>query len=95
MVYDMNGLYSRGITGKGVTVAVLGQTPIGLSDYQGYRQLFGLPANDFQTLQAPGSTTGTNNPADAEEATLDLEIIGGAAPDATVLYVWGSSVTGR
>jgi hypothetical protein len=92
MIYGMNGLYSRGITGKGVTVAVLGQTPIGLSDYQAYRQLFGLPANDFQTLQAPGSTTGTNNPLDAEEATLDVEIIGGVAPDATVLYVWGSSV---
>ena len=91
-IYDMNGLYSRGITGKGVTVAVLGQTPIGLSDYQAYRQLFGLPANDFQTLQAPGSTTGTNKPLDAEEATLDVEIIGGVAPDATVLYVWGSSV---
>jgi hypothetical protein len=91
-IYGMNSLYSRGITGKGVTVAVLGQTPIGLSDYQAYRQLFGLPANDFQTLQAPGSTTGTNNPVDAEEATLDVEIIGGVAPDATVLYVWGSSV---
>jgi hypothetical protein len=91
-IYGMNSLYSRGITGKGVTVAVLGQTPIGLTDYQAYRKLFGLPANDFQTLQAPGSTTGTNNPADAEEATLDVEIIGGVAPDATVLYVWGSSV---
>jgi hypothetical protein len=55
--------------------------------------LFGLPANDFQTLQAPGSTTGTNNPVDAEEATLDVEIIGGVAPDASVLYVWGSSVS--
>jgi len=91
-VYGMNSLYSRGITGKGVTVAVLGQTPIGLSDYQAYRQLFGLPTNDFQTLQAPGSATGTNNPVDAEEATLDLEIIAGVAPDATVIYVWGSSV---
>jgi hypothetical protein len=91
-VYGINSLYSRGITGKGVTVAVLGQTPIGLADYQAYRRLFGLPANDFQTLQAPGSTTGTSNPVDAEEATLDLEIMGGVAPDATVLYVWGSSV---
>ena len=91
-VYGMNSLYNRGITGKGVTVAVLGQTPIGLSDYQAYRQMFGLPASDFQTLQAPGSTTGTNSAIDAEEATLDVEIIGGVAPDATVLYVWGSSV---
>jgi hypothetical protein len=91
-IYGINSLHSRAITGKGVTVAVLGQTPIGLSDYQAYRQLFGLAANDFQTLQAPGSTTGTNNPIDAQEATLDVEIIGGVAPDATVLYVWGSSV---
>jgi hypothetical protein len=54
--------------------------------------LFGLPSNDFQILQAPGSATGSNNPLDAEEATLDVEIVGGAAPGATVLYVWGSSV---
>ena len=91
-IYGMNSLYGRGITGKGVTIAVLGQSPIGLSDYQAYRQLFGLSANDFQTLQAPGSTTGTNNPLDAEESTLDVEIIGGVAPDATILYVWGSSI---
>ena len=91
-VYGMTSLYSRGITGKGITVAVLGQTPVGLLDYQAYRSMFGLPANDFQTLQAPGSTTGTNNPIDAEEATLDLEIIGGVAPGATVVYVWGDSV---
>ena len=91
-IYGMKSLYSRGITGKGITVAVLGQTPVGLSDYQAYRKLFGLPANDFQTLQAPGSTTGTNSPDDVEEATLDLEIIGGVAPDATVVYVWASSI---
>ena len=91
-IYGMNSLYGHGITGKGVTVAVIGQTPIGITDYRAYRQLFGLPANDFQTLQAPGSTSGTNNQLDAEEATLDVEIIGGAAPGATVLYVWGSSV---
>lgn len=92
-IYGMNSLYGRGITGKGVTVAVLGQTPIGISDYRAYRQLFGLPANDFLPLQAPGFSAGTKNPIDAEEATLDLEIIGGVAPDANLLYVWGSSVT--
>lgn len=91
-IYNMGSLYGEGITGSGIAVAVLGQTPIGLDDYRAYRQMFGMPANDFQIVEAPSSGGGTNATADLEEATLDVELAGAVAQDASILYVWGSSV---
>jgi subtilase family serine protease len=91
-IYNTIGLYNQGIDGSGITVAVLGQTPLALSDYRAYRQLFGLAANDFQTAEFPGSGTGTGSADDQMEATLDLETIGALARGANILYVWGSTV---
>jgi len=91
-IYDMTALYSLGIDGRGITVAVLGQTPVGLDDYRAYRQLFGLAANDFQTAALPNSGSGTGSSGDRLEATLDLEMVGAVARNASILYVWGSTV---
>ena len=91
-IYDINPLFAKGINGSGVTVAVLGQTPITLDDYRAYRQMFGLASNDFQTLVVPDSGNGTHAPLDQEEATLDVEVMGAVARNATILYVWGASV---
>jgi hypothetical protein len=91
-IYNMTALYRQGIDGSGITVAVLGQTPVGLSDYRAYRQLFSLAANDFQTVEFPGSGAGTGNSDDQLEATLDLEMVGAVARRANILYVWGSTV---
>ena len=91
-IYDITPLYTQGIDGTGVTVAILGQTPIGLADYRAYRQMFGLAANDFQTVEVPGSGAGTNSTVDLEEATLDVEAAGAVARHATLVYVWGSTV---
>ncbi|MGH9604498.1 MAG: protease pro-enzyme activation domain-containing protein [Terracidiphilus sp.] len=91
-IYDIDPLYARGISGSGVTVAVLGQTPIALGDYRAYRAFFGLPANDFQSVEVPNTGAGTDSTADLEEATLDLEAAGAVARSATILYVWGTNV---
>lgn len=91
-IYNIGSLYARGIVGQGITIAVLGQTPIGLSDYRAYRQMFGLDANDFATVEVPDSGPGTNSSDDLEEATLDVEVSGAVARDATILYVWGATV---
>jgi hypothetical protein len=79
------------VTGTGTTVAVLGQTPITLDDDRAYRQKFGLTANDFQIVAVPDSGAGTGADCDQEEATLDVEVLGAVAPNATVLYVWGAT----
>lgn len=93
-IYDINGLYAKGITGAGVKVAVLGRTPGAplLSDYRSYRQTFGLPANDFTTVVAFNSSSGSTAQSDIAEATLDLEIVGAVARNAEILYVWGDTV---
>ncbi len=91
-IYDIGSLFDRGITGSGVTVAILGQTPIGLDDYRAYRARFGLPANDFHSIEVPSSGSGTNATLDLEEATLDLEAVGAVARSASILYVWGTTV---
>jgi hypothetical protein len=91
-IYNMKALYAQGVDGRGVTVAVLGETPITLDDYRAYRQMFNLPVNDFKIVVVPGSTTGTNFEADRQEATLDVEVIGAVARNATILYVWGGNV---
>lgn len=94
VIYDLNSLYADGVTGKGVTVAIVGRANSNtlLSDYRSYRQTFGLPANDFNTVTAYGSSTGSSDPDDILEASLDLQVIGAVARDANILYVWGDSV---
>lgn len=91
-IYDIDELYRDGVYGDGVTVAVLGRTPIGLADYEAYRQQFGLPPNDFQVVAFPGSESGTGDPSDAEEASLDLEVLGGIARNSKILYAWGPTI---
>lgn len=91
-IYNMKSLYVKGINGSGVTVAVLGQTPITLGDYQAYRQKFGLPPNDFQTVVVPNSGKGTGSDCDQVEATLDVEAVGAVARNSAILYVWGDTV---
>ena len=90
-IYNVKPLYAGGIAGSGTTVAVLGQTPISLADYRAYRQMFGLTANDFQVVPVPDSGSGTNAVVDQIEATLDTEVLGAVARNATLLYVWGST----
>lgn len=94
VIYGINGLYAQGINGQGVTVAILGraQSTTLLADYQAYRRTFGLPANDYTMIAAEGSTTGSTDPEDIVEATLDLEVVGAVARNAHILYVWGDTL---
>ena len=49
-VYNIQPLYSNGVTGSGQKLAVVGQTDIDLADIRQYRTFFNLPANDPQTI---------------------------------------------
>lgn len=91
-LYAMAALYSSGVTGVGVSIAVLGRTPIAGGDFQAYRRQFGLPPASFQTVVVPDSGSGTGGADDQEEATADLEIAGAVAREASLLYVWGANV---
>ncbi len=90
-IYDENALLSSGTTGSGVTVAVVGQSDINLSDIAAFRAASALSAT-APTVILYGSDPGFPSTADLRESELDIEWAGGTAPGATILYVNSTSV---
>jgi len=88
-IYDLNPLYTAGWNGSGQTIAIAGQSAIGLSDIASFRKTFGLPANT-PTVVPVGPSPGTNSAQ--LEADLDLEWSGAVAPHANIVYVYAADV---
>jgi hypothetical protein len=87
--YDLNPLYTAGVNGSGVTIGIINESNIDLSEAAAFRSVFGLPANPVQVI-IDGSDPGWND-ADVE-AYLDVETSGAVAPSATVnLYISAGS----
>ncbi len=84
-IYDLHTLYSSGIDGTGVSIAVAGQTDIAVSDIRAFRSAAGLPPND-PTVVLDGTDPGTSS-NDVSEADLDIELAGAVARNATIIYV--------
>lgn len=91
-IYDTQSLYGAGINGSGVTVAVVGQSDIALSDIADYRAGFQLPAIAPSVVLVPGSSDPGFGTTDQEEADLDLELLGAVAPNANLIYVNSTNV---
>jgi subtilase family serine protease len=88
-IYNVNGAYSAGFTGQGVTIAIVGDSNINLTDVSQFRSLFGLPANTPKvTLNGanPGIIPCADN-GDECEAIIDVEWSGAVAKNATINYV--------
>jgi hypothetical protein len=81
VLYNTTPLLNAGYTGAGITIGIIGQTDVILSDIQTYRSVFGLPVNDPNIIQV---STDPNTIPDDGEADLDLELSGAMAPKATV-----------
>ena len=91
-IYDLNPLFNSSINGSGITIGVMGQTDISLSDVAAFRAASGLSANapTVKLLSAdPGTSTN-----DLPEAQLDVEWSGATAPNASILYVNSASSVG-
>jgi large repetitive protein len=87
-IYNTEPLLTQKIDGAGVSIAIVARSNINLSDVQTFRKIFGLPAKDPLFIvngQDPGIGP------DEEEADLDVEWSGAAAPDATIKVVMSSS----
>ena len=91
--YDLNGLYSAGVTGRGRTIVIVdsfGSPTIG-HDIHVFDQQFGFPDPDLQIFQA--GRIPPFNPADtvqvgwADETTLDVEYAHSIAPGARIVLV--------
>jgi hypothetical protein len=93
-IYDLKALYSSGIDGTGQKIAIMGQTAVVATDIATFRSLSGLPASAPQMILASGSSDPGIRDGDVQEASLDLEWSGAAAPNATILYVYSTDVFG-
>jgi hypothetical protein len=87
-IYDVLPLWNSGIDGTGVTIAIVGETDIQMSDVEAFRSFFGLPAND------PVFILNGNDPGiqgDEGEADIDVQWSGAVAKGATIDFVISES----
>lgn len=87
-IYNALPLWNAGINGAGVTIAIVGETDIQLSDVQAFRSYFGLPTNDPVFIWN-GPDPGIQG--DESEADIDVQWSGGVAPGATIDFVISQS----
>lgn len=94
-IYNVGGLYNSGFTGKGQTIAIVGQTDITThqNDIATFRTLSGLDAANLPTqivvpnIGCPAGSTPAISADDLQEADIDVEWSGAVAKDATIVYV--------
>ncbi len=100
VIYDMNPLYSGGLTGSGVTIGVIGQTDIVMADITSFRAASSpaLPAYGtaggptFTNFLIPTSADPGISYNDIGEADIDIEWSGGVATNANIIYVNSTNV---
>ncbi len=97
-IYNEAPLIASSINGLGVSVAVMGQTDISLSDVTAFRTASGLCTTvstacptPLPTVVLSGNDPGTSS-GDLAEAMLDVEWAGAAAPNAKIIYVNSTNV---
>lgn len=91
-IYNLRPLYSAGLDGAGIRIAVVGQSDIQLNDIRAFRSAAGLAPSDPEIVHA-GTAPGLKTGGDQLEADLDIEWAGSLAPKATVVFVTSTSAT--
>ncbi len=103
-IYDLNSLYSSGITGAGQTIAIIGRSRVYNQDIESFQRLTGLTIQDPTVIIPPNgvdpgppqtaqNTNGTYS-EDQFEATIDVTRAGSVAPGAAIDLVVSSSSGG-
>lgn len=88
-IYNVLPLWNAGITGQGITIGIVGDSNISLTDIAQFRSLFGLPPNTPNVI-VNGSNPGIQTCAsggDECEAVIDVEWSGAVAKNATIDFV--------
>lgn len=91
-IYDLNDLYSTGITGSGQKIAIVGQSTVNPSDLSNFRTAAGLSPNAATLTLIEG--TGTRCSGDEGESDLDLEWSGGVAQNASIIFLYAGLGSG-
>jgi subtilase family serine protease len=92
IIYNTTSFYNSGYDGSGQILAVVGQSDVDMNDIETYRSVFNLPYNDPFKILVPGSQDPGIVNGDVIEATMDLELSGAIARNATILYVYSDNV---
>jgi kumamolisin len=89
--YDVQPLYSRGVSGKGHTIGIMTFASFTPSDAYQYWSALGLtvPANRIQIVNVDGGPGAPSDAAGSLETTLDVEQSGGIAPGAQIIVYQG------
>jgi uncharacterized protein (TIGR03437 family) len=94
-IYDIAKLHQTNINGTningtGQTIAIVGQSNINTSDIAEFRSYFNMPAlNNLPITLYGGTDPGFTG--DQGEADLDLEWSGAVAPNAALVFIYGTS----
>ena len=90
--YSLKPVYASGVLGKGVTLGIIGDSNVDMSNVQNYRNFFHVAdSSNLPQTVIDGEDPGQNG--DAEETYLDLEVSGALAPAAKInLYVSGNTI---
>jgi len=90
-IYNVKPLLDKGFDGSGQKIVVVGQSSIQLSDVQAYQTRFNLPKNVPKIIRVPGQADPGNDPDFYDEGISDVQIAGGIAPGASIIYVYSWS----
>jgi hypothetical protein len=90
VIYNVAPLYRKGIDGAGQKIVVTGQSALNMQDVRDFRSAAGLPPSEPKVLLMPGGKDPGFTDA-LGEALLDVQYAGGAAPGATIIYVYGTN----
>jgi subtilase family serine protease len=87
-IYDVNPAYSAGYTGKGQSIAVVGQSSVNVADVENFQNALGQTVKDPTLVFVPGSGNVAESQGDELESDLDLEYTTGIAPGASIYFVY-------
>jgi hypothetical protein len=82
--YGLAGLYANGRVGAGQTIGIFELEPFTASDVQAYQNCYGTNV-PVSTVDVDGGAAGTQ----AGEAALDIEVVAGMAPGASITVYSG------
>ena len=87
-IYDVNAAYSAGYTGKGQSIAVMGQSSVDVSDVENFQNALGQARKDPTLVLVPQTGNVEEFQGDESESDLDLEYTTGVAPGASIYLVY-------
>jgi len=87
-IYDVNAAYSAGYTGKGQSIAVVGESSVDVADIENFQNALGQTRKDPTLVFVPGTGNVVESQGDERESDLDLEYTTGMAPGASIYFVY-------